>query len=170
MMGYACGVCRQPYQASRLLYPVLNKNYTIDPFIAGEWKTLRSYLKSAYMVTIFGYSAPRSDVEAIALMQDAWGDVGSRDLEEFEIIDVKDKGELAQTWRGFIHTHHYITCDDFYNSHIARHPRRTCEAMWNQTMECQFLRNNTIPREMPLEQFYKWLQPLLDAEVRRNTE
>jgi hypothetical protein len=164
MMGYACSKCRQRFAASKLLFPILKKNYSSDPFISVEWDTLRNFLKSAYMVTIFGYSAPESDVEAKQLMKEAWGDAEKRDLEEFEIIDIKSQDEVAATWKGFIHTHHYITCNNFYGSHLARHPRRTCEAMWNQLMECKFLHNNPIPREMSLNEFYTWIQPLVKAE------
>ena len=167
MMGYTCSVCRKPYRPSKLLYPVLKKNYTVDPFIAGEWQTLRNYLKSAYLVTIFGYGAPKSDVEAIALMKDAWGDINKRELEEFEIVDIKSSDELAETWRDFIHTHHYITTDDFYKSHIAKHPRRTCEAMWNQLMECKFLQDNMMPKELSFDMLYGWLTPLMAAESKK---
>ena len=38
------------------------------------------------MITIFGYSAPKSDVEAIAMLKKAWGSVDDRSLEEIEIV------------------------------------------------------------------------------------
>jgi len=50
------------------------------------------------MLTIFGYSAPKSDVEAIELMKGAWGDKYKRNLEQIEIIDVKEEAELSNTW------------------------------------------------------------------------
>jgi hypothetical protein len=167
MIGHSCSVCQQPFDKSRLLFPVLSKNYSTDQFIAGEWQTLRNYLKSAYIVTIFGYSAPQSDVEAINLMKEAWGEVEKRNLEEFEIIDIKKASDLANTWKEFIHSHHYITSENFYDSHIARHPRRSCEAMWNQLMECKFLQDNPLPREMSLDEFYGWMRPLLEAEANK---
>ena len=45
------------------------------------------------MITIFGYSAPKSDVEALDMMKRAWGKVDDRKLEEIEIIDIKDENE-----------------------------------------------------------------------------
>jgi hypothetical protein len=164
MLGYRCSVCQKPYTPSRLLFPVLKKDYDKDSFISAEWKTLRNYLKSAYMVTIFGYSAPKSDIEAVSLMKDAWGDINNRELEEIEIIDIKDKDGLRDTWSDFIHTHHYTTCNDFYDSFIAKHPRRTCEAMWNQLMECKFISDNHLPKEFTFQDLYKWMQPLFAVE------
>lgn len=167
MAGCSCSVCQKPYQPSRLLFPVLKKNYTKDPFISAEWKALRNYLKTAYMVTIFGYSAPKSDMEAIKLMKDAWGDVNKRELEEIEIIDIKDKDELRETWSKFIHTHHYMTFINFYDSFIAKHPRRTCEAMWNQLMECKFISDNDIPKDYNFKELYNWFEPLIEIEAAK---
>lgn len=170
LVGYACSKCGERFVSSKLFFPVLKKNYSLDSYISEEWKSLRGSLRSAYMVTIFGYSAPESDAEAKALMKEAWGPVDKRELEEFEFIDIKEKEELAENWRGFIHSHHYTTYSDFYQSHIARHPRRTCEAMWNQLMECKFLQDNPIPREASLDDFYAWLKPLVEAETNAKQE
>lgn len=63
-----CPKCGRPFTRSRLLYPIKQKDYTSDPFIRSEWKGLQSALRHAYVFTIFGYSAPESDVEAIALL------------------------------------------------------------------------------------------------------
>ena len=167
MSGCICSVCKKPYTPSRLLFPVLKKDYAKDSFIAAEWKTIRNHLKTAYMVTIFGYSAPKSDIEAIKLMKDAWGDVNERDLEEIEIIDIKDGDELGKTWDQFNHTHHYRTCNNFYDSFIAKHPRRTCEAMWNQLMECKFISDNDIPKDYNFTDLYNWFEPVIKFEAAK---
>jgi len=59
--GDKCQKCGAPLQRSRLLYPVRQKNYNSDPFIEGEWKELENSLGRGYMLTIFGYSAPKTD-------------------------------------------------------------------------------------------------------------
>jgi hypothetical protein len=56
--GDAYRKCEQPFKVTTLLYPVRNKNYSADPFTANEWAVLKESLGQAYMVTIFGYSAP----------------------------------------------------------------------------------------------------------------
>jgi hypothetical protein len=160
-----CGKCNRPFIPSRLLYPIKEKNYNKDLYISGEWATLRRHLEIAFMLTIFGYSAPESDVEAVNIMKAAWGNPYNRNLEEIEIIDIKKEAELSNTWKQFIHTHHYQTCTNFYQSWVANHPRRSCEAMWNQLMEGQFLDGTMIPRECDFGRLLRWYEPLLQAEA-----
>jgi hypothetical protein len=162
-----CNVCGRPFLPSRLLYPVKEKNYTDDPFINAEWNALRGCLKSAYVLTIFGYSAPTSDVEAVSLMKQAWGNVEDRNLEEVEIIGIKKEDKLVETWKGFIHTDHCTIHNDFYDCFIAKHPRRTCDAMWNQLMEVKFIEDNNIPKDYDFERLWKWYEPLREVEERQ---
>ncbi len=162
-----CSVCGNEFVPSRLLFPIKQKNYDEDPFIKGEWESLRVYLKDAYMLTIFGYSAPQSDVEATQLMRDAWGSPWSRNLEQTEIIDVKTEQTLREAWKDFIHTHHYDVMNDFYRSSIGLFPRRTCEAEWDSTMECKFLEQNPIPKGLAFEELWGWYSPLVEAENKK---
>jgi hypothetical protein len=161
-----CQTCYNPYAPSKLLFPIRNKNYNDDGYIKVEWNTLKHYLKNAYAFTIFGYSAPKTDVEAIKLMKEAWGDVNERQFEEVEIIDIKDSVELSKTWSPFIHTHHYQTTNDFYSSLIARNPRRSCETLWNQLMEVKFVDDNPLPKNSNFDELWKWYEPLLEAEKK----
>ncbi len=92
---------------TKLLYWVTQKNYKDDEFIRREWDRLERELKIAKRMTIFGYSAPKTDVEAIELMTKAWGTPQQRNLEQIELIDVRPQEDLRGQWDGFIHTHHY---------------------------------------------------------------
>ena len=96
MRGSRCSVCGEKFVASRLLYPVGKKDYTSDVFIRGEWQSFKSFLEGAFLLTIFGYGAPKSDIEAVEAMKQAWGSVERRELEQTEIIDIRDKDELAE--------------------------------------------------------------------------
>jgi hypothetical protein len=164
MFGDRCSVCGTFYTPSRLLYPIKKKGYNADPFISVEWKGLRSELQRAFMLTIFGYAAPKSDVEAVELMNSAWGNASSREFEQIELIDVKNEEELRDNWAMFIHTHHYDIYCDFYDSWIARHPRRSCEAAWQQFFEAKFISSNDVPQTTTLAELWSWFQPLLSAE------
>jgi hypothetical protein len=169
LIGRRCSVCNKQYSPSKLLYPIKKKDYSLDPFIRGEWKALRGYLEHAYMLTIFGYSAPQSDVEAIELMKGAWGDKYKRDIEQIEIVDLKSGEELRETWQAFIHTHHYDVTNDFYKSSIGLFPRRTCEAEWNYSMpeKLEFYPQNPIPRNLGFEELWDWYLPLIKAEKKK---
>jgi hypothetical protein len=89
--GARCPLCGQPFTPSKLLYPIREKNYSADRMIANAWAALKMVLKDALVVTIFGYSAPKSDVEAIELMSTAWGQWRNRQFEQFEFIDLKTR-------------------------------------------------------------------------------
>lgn len=133
-----CLECGEPFKPAPLLYPVAQKNYAADPYIQDSWKAIRNKLKRAYLVTVFGYSAPKTDAEAIDLMKEAWGAVEKRDLEDFEFIDVRSEDELIASWQDFVHSHHYEVHKDFFSSSLAKHPRRTTVELFDRTMECMF--------------------------------
>ena len=163
-----CSKCGEKFIPSRLLYPI-KKDYSQEPFIKDEWETTKHALGSAYILTIFGYGAPKSDVEAIKLMKSAWGDKYKRDIEQIEIIDIKDERELRDTWRDFIHTHHYDITNDFYKSSIGLFPRRTCEAEWNYDMPEKevFYPQNPIPKNLGFEELWEWYNPMIEAENKK---
>lgn len=161
----ACPVCRRPFEASRLLYPIASKDYASDAFIKAEWDGLRGALASAFAITVFGYGAPTSDVEAISLMKAAWGDVNKRELEQTEIIDIRPEDDLTSTWAPFIHSHHYDIHSSFAESWIAQHPRRSCEALWAQNLDVRFVENNPLPATNDLAELQGWFTELLKAEL-----
>ena len=159
-----CGQCGAALTPSRLLFPVAEKNYPKDPYIGAQWQQLRTALKNAYVLTIFGYGAPQSDVEAIALMREAWGDPTQRNLEEIEFIDIKASDELRRTWEPFVHTHHYRISRAWEQSWTASYPRRTCEAMWQTLMENDPPAPSPPPLTSDLNVLQDWFLPLVAAE------
>ncbi|AWI26863.1 SIR2 family protein [Flavobacterium pallidum] len=76
--GWTSKKTLRDFEPTELLYPVEKKDYNSDPYIKGQWDALSEELKIAERVTVFGYSAPVSDVEAIELLQKAWGNVKQR--------------------------------------------------------------------------------------------
>lgn len=137
-VGMMCN-CGKPLSAMKLLFPIKKKDYSSDTAIRKSWKTLSNALEQAYMVTIFGYSAPKSDIEAVAMMKKAWGSIDERNLEEIELIDIRDEYEVIDSWSEFIHTHHYSYHTSFFDSTLARCPRRTCEATFDRLMNSIWL-------------------------------
>lgn len=164
LRGARCPVCGDALQDLRLLYPVRQKNYNSDPLIAAYWRALREALCQAFVVTIFGYSAPATDVEAIELLQDGWGKPSERNMEQLEMIDIKDSNELRNTWNSFIHTHHYETTKDFYSSTLGLSPRRSCDAMWMRLMEAEFTDPNPIPRTQSWDEIRAFYGGLVQDE------
>ncbi len=142
--GMYCPTCDGDLVPSRLLYPVALKNYVDDPFIKTEWEVLKKALRQAKTLTVFGYGAPTTDTEAVAILNDAW-DKSKRLIERTEIIDIKEKEVLWKQWDAFI-IRTYLDCPgNFYESRLATYPRRTCEALLAQTFYGQWVEENPLP-------------------------
>lgn len=167
LSGRDCKTCNQPFVPSQLLYPVEHKDYQSDPFIKREWEAVQYYLKNCFMFSIFGYSAPVTDVEAVKLLMDGWGDPNTREMEQTEVINRPGANveDLRKTWDPFIHSHHYDIFGSFYDSFIAKHPRRSIEAYWEQYWEAKFISDNPVPQHFTnFDEMVKWFQPLISAE------
>jgi len=167
--GALCKYCRKPLMASRLLFPVEHKDYQDGSIIEREWTAAQNYLRHAFWFTVFGYSAPVTDVEAKQLLKEAWGDVEDRRMEQTEMINRPgaNQDELRETWDPFIHSHHYDIHESFYESWIANHPRRTAEAYVNQFIEAKFIEDHTVPDNFTtISELVAWFDPLFEAERR----
>jgi hypothetical protein len=159
-----CSRCGDPFGPSKLLYPTTHKDYSADPAISDAWRAAEQAFRAAFMVTIFGYGAPKSDVDAIDLLQGAWGGPDKRSMEQFEIVDVRDEDDLVRTWSGFIHSHHYEVHKSIFDSWLFRHPRRTGEAYLNQYVDAKFIKDHAIPEVSSLEGLWRWFRPLFNRE------
>lgn len=158
IVGKQCQKCKGEIEPSRLLFPIGEKNYNADPFLSKQWRALESSLESAFMITLFGYGAPTSDASAIALFKKSWGSIDQRNMEEIEIIDVREEDDLVETWSPFIHSHHYRIESDFYDSFIANHPRRTGEAYLNQFLKAKFIEGNRLPKSAGFSELWEWYE------------
>ena len=168
IMGNVGRICKcgKSLHPIKLLYPVKKKDYTGEVAIAKSWKTLQNALEKAYIVTVFGYSAPKSDVEAIPMLKKAWGDVEKRNLEEIEIIDIRPEDEVVESWQEFIHTHHYSCHSSLFDASLGKLPRRTCEATFDRLMNCTFLDGNKgFNSEMSFGDIQEKIKDLLEEEI-----
>jgi hypothetical protein len=133
-------------------------------FLAGQWRNLRAALEHAFILTVFGYAAPVSDGEAVALMKEAWWKKREREIEQIELINTARPEELVSSWGAFFTRDHYEVRTCFYQSWSARHPRRSCEACWDQFEEIHVRQDSTIPQNADFAQLGDWFHPLLAAE------
>ena len=164
LAGARCSKCGQQFQRTSLLYPIKKKNYAADPFIAAEWSLFKKLLAHTFMVTIFGYSGPQSDQEALSAMGTAWGPIHNRELEQTCFITIQDRDEVLHNFKDFVHTHHYEIDSSFYDSWISNHPRRTGEAWWNQYLECEFLQNNPVPKDADFPELWAFFEAFKEPE------
>ncbi|MCO5279333.1 MAG: hypothetical protein M9911_15220 [Saprospiraceae bacterium] len=169
--GWYSKATKNYFEPTRLLYPVDQKNYNQDEFISKEWDRLKYWLNSdsTKRVTIFGYGAPKSDLEAVRLLNEAWGTRDKRNMEQFEIIDIREEETVRQNWNNFIHSHHYDYSRDYFKSSLAHNPRRTSESYFQHYMPMTpseaFSESNPVPSDfMTLEELWEWHKPLIEAE------
>jgi hypothetical protein len=162
---------------TRLLFPVTQKNYNDDEFIKSQWAMLEDFLsdKNVKLVTVFGYGAPDTDVEAMQLMHKAWGGGSVRNMEQFEIIDVRSENEVVSQWNKFIESHHYDYVTNFFESSLANNPRRTSESYFQHiepmTINEAFSASNPVPKDFKaLKELWNWFKPLVVAEEKWKEE
>lgn len=156
---------QEGYEPSRLLYPVANKDYNSDPFIKGQWDQALSALKQSYYVTVYGYSAPVTDVEARGLLLDAWANNPTQMLAEFDVIDIADKHVVEQAWSDFMDSTHGSVSSDFTYNTLMKHPRRSCEAFAFATLQQEPWREDSFPQEPTLGGLAEWIAPLIAEEI-----
>jgi hypothetical protein len=159
------------FPPTKLLYPIGQKNYNEDEFIRMEWEALKHSLNSenTRRVTIFGYGAPVSDLGAVQTLNEAWGTSVKRNMEQFEIIDIRDEETVLKSWDNFIHSHHYDYSTDYFKCSLANNPRRTSESYFHHilpmTIDEAFSESNPVPKDLKtLEELWLWHKPLIDAE------
>ena len=124
-----CPQCLQQFADVPLLYPIGQKDYSTNPYIQRNWHAAKILFRDAFTLTIFGYSAPASDKDAVELLRLAWTGRSDRKLEHIEIIDIADQSFLYDHWSPFTPTHHYLFTGTFEQSRLARWPRRSCESL-----------------------------------------
>ena len=144
--GSVCKECKKPLTAIPLLYPVKQKNYNAHPFIKGEWIKIKDNLNCAYFLTIFGYAAPKTDIEARKLLLEAWKENPTYNFAQMDIIDIKPEEELSETWEEFFCRDHYGILESIWDSYLFNHPRRSCEAFAMATLQGIPWESNPFPQ------------------------
>ena len=161
---HRCSECGEWLTPSTLLYPVKHKNYNADQFISNEWEILRWHLKRAYLVTIFGYSAPVTDTEARELMINEWRANPTVELAQIDIVDIRPRADLETAWRDFFVRQHFGIYANALDTYLFRHPRRTCDAFAMATLQQAPWRENPLLDTPDLAELQRWLAPLLEEE------
>lgn len=89
---------------------------------------------------------------------------GQSFIERTEIIDIKDKEILWRQWDPFIVRTYLDYPGNFYKSRLASYPRRSCEALLNQTFYGLWVEENPFPVNAGFDELLSWMKPLVEAE------
>lgn len=108
-------------------------------------------------------------------MDKAWGGGSVRNMEQFEIIDVRPETEVVKQWSKFIKSHHYDYATNYFESSLANNPRRTSESYFQHieplTINEAFSSSNPVPDNFKtLKEMREWFKPLFDAEEKWEKE
>ena len=133
-------------------------------FIKDEWEHFQWNVKHSYFFTIYGYSAPVTDIKAIRLMNDVWKKNKSLELAQIDIVDTKARDELEKTWDRFTFSHHYGITQDIFHSYLFNYPRRSCEAFFDATLMCRPREDNPFPKFDTLTELQEWVLPMIKEE------
>ena len=165
-----CHRCHKELSKSKLLYPIGKKDYNSDPVIKNNWNILRDVLSRAYIITIFGYSAPVSDVEAKEILLDNYKKSKHLELSEIEIINNSDRKKIEETWSDMFFSHHYCIFDKLSDSFILKHPRRSCDSHASACLQCDPVEEHPFPDFDDFDDIYSFLDPLISEEENEELE
>ena len=161
----ACAKCGKPLVMPRLLYPIKNKDYNSDLFIRNSWLELEYYLKYAELLTIWGYSAPKSDVAAKDIMYKAFSSTYRR-LDYIEIIDIADNDVLYQKWEDFAQetNYHLDIKKNLLDTYVGKFPRRSVDAYVKSQLEGNW---NCLPWEIQDNMTFDYLRKLVEPLIKQ---
>ena len=152
------------YEESNLLYPVAEKNYSDDDFVRDQWDLTRSKLNDAYLVSVIGYSAPKTDVEARSLLLNAWRNNPTFTLGLFEVVDVAAREMVQRSWSEFFDGTHASIVTDVRQTYLLNHPRRSAEALAFATLQQQPWHDDPLPNELDFTATLDRTQTYVDEE------
>ncbi len=165
-----CPRCGKKFKMPRLMFPVKNKSYTQDIFIQEQWKAFNGYLQNACIITIWGYSAPDSDMDAKSMMLKAFSST-FRKLDQIEIIDIADESILKDKWHSFVHetNYHLNIHTALLNTLIAEFPRRSIEGYTKRFIENWWGSSTCSLKECKsFSELHQLVEPLLVNEKSNN--
>ncbi len=162
--GTKCERCNKKLEPVDLLYPILKKDYSQTEMLKIQWDRFKRHLKFAYHFTIFGYSAPKTDADAITIMKRTWKRKPDKILADTTIIGHGIHDKIYKHWEPFFHSHYYEIIDDFYKSGIALCPRRGFERSWENNMEASFVEENPIPKDLSFPDLWVWYMQFAKPE------
>ena len=144
-----------------LLYPIKNKDYHKDNYIEKAWDIFQDRLGRSFMLTIFGYSGPKSDAEALSrlnnwfLIRDKNGITS--DINNYkQLIIINPDENILDSFRGLLNVpqipftegiNDYVeVLADFWdeNNWLLTWPRLTTEGYTITQYE------NKFPRKWPI--------------------
>lgn len=137
--GYAnclCPQCFKELEQMPLLYPIGKKDYNAKPIIVNEWNRAKDVLSRAAGITIYGYGAPVTDVEAVELMKSANSISQMKDIAPFTIINLAcNEKEQRDKWKEFYDVKMMLYCNNLEETLLWKNPRVSLETLFDAILQ-----------------------------------
>lgn len=174
-----CHKCGKPFEEVPLLYPVRHKNYQEEGFISEQWKILENVVSEAALITIYGYSAPKTDIEAIDILKQSFARLGTpRFFDTIEIIERPgfNIDDISDAWVDLsaMAKDHLKIRTSVFDSYMFRNPRRSLDFLWKRQIRSVWFGESSIKfTKEDIEEDNKFalenkLLPLLKNELNGN--
>ena len=174
-----CHKCGEQLQSVPLLYPVKNKNYQKNEFISEQWEILEDFISKAALITIYGYSAPKTDIEAIDILKQSFARLGTpRFFDTIEIIERPgfNIDDISDAWVDLsaMAKDHLKIRTSVFDSYMFRNPRRSLDFLWKRQIRSVWFGESSIKfTKEDIEEDNKFalenkLLPLLKNELNGN--
>lgn len=139
--GYAdclCPNCLKALSDMKLLYPVKKKNYYDGNIIENEWILAKNYLSHAAGITVFGYSAPESDLEAYTLLKESYKQSKIDINAPFTIINLdSERDNQKKKWEDIYDNRMLAYHTSFQESILWLYPRVSLETIFDAILQQQ---------------------------------
>ena len=157
-----CFKCNSSFLPSRLLFPIGEKNYSQDPLLKYQWERLQELLEGSWFVSIFGYSAPRTDKDASSRIISALEKNDVKRLMEIEVINPQHQELLRQsgTIGAVVNEKHSFGFAEWKLAYCLNFPRFTIEALFESVMQNDPLPAIAIPSTSDLSELQGWYQDI----------
>jgi hypothetical protein len=164
-----CPRCGGASEPQRLLYPVENKDYAVTPGVKEAWSNLDRGLNGAYMLSIFGYSGPATDQEAVEMFTRKWRSSAIASMGDISFINTCDRAAIEASWSGMLARLpdgrvHWNRFPNYWSTRIARFPRRSCEESYQRNILLDCWEATPYPDCASLEELDSCFEHLLSHE------
>ncbi len=137
-----CPTCGNMVKTQKLLYPVENKDYAETDLLKIDWKEFDESLRRANIVTIFGYSCPKTDAEARRRLEEAFKERNNGPAKpDLYFINTTEEKQLKENWDNLIFANAEGEYTDFFKK-MDEHPISHWPHMFSIFWVCGYLLSN----------------------------
>lgn len=164
---YLCPSCMKLFNDMPLLFPIHKKNYYDNSIIENEWEVAKDYLSRAAGITVFGYGAPETDIEAYNLLKESYKKSNITTIAPFSIINLKSEEETQKKkWSEIYDDRMFLFSYSFKESILWTSPRVSLEHLFDAILQQQPRSHTKSYRDFEtLEELHNFVQTITEFDM-----